>query len=114
MARHAMNTAIHHSGQMRYGAFPYGILAVNTAGCLAIGLLAGLLAAGRVQMGEHVRTFLVVGVLGGFTTFSSFGLDTFTLMRGGQSLLALTNIGAHVALGLTALWAGFTLGSWRF
>jgi CrcB protein len=64
-------------------------------------------------MGELGRTFLIVGVLGGFTTFSSLGLDTFTLMRGGQAAMALANVAAHLVLGLGAVWAGFVIASWR-
>jgi CrcB protein len=109
MARHGVNHVIH----ARYGPFPFGIFAVNVAGCLAIGVLAGLLAAERVHIGELGRTFLIVGVLGGFTTFSSVGLDTFTLMRGGHVVLALANVACQVVLGLAAVWAGFTAASWR-
>ena len=109
MARHALNMAV----QSRYSAFPAGIFVVNVLGCLAVGLLAGALAAARLQMGELARTFLVVGVLGGFTTFSAFGLDTFTLARGGQGPLALLNAMGQVGLGWLAVWAGFTAASWR-
>jgi len=109
VARHAVNHAIH----ARYGPFPFGTLAVNVLGCLAIGVLAGALAAARVQIGEAGRTFLIVGLLGGFTTFSSFGVDTFTLVRGGHLGLAFANVAGQVVVGLAAVWAGFTVASWR-
>jgi CrcB protein len=110
-ARHALNTAV----QLRWGAsgFPLGILVVNVVGCLAIEVVAGLVASARVQVGDTARMFLFVGVLGGFTTFSSYGLDTFALARGGQPGLALFNAVGHVAAGLLAVWAGSAAASWR-
>jgi CrcB protein len=69
----------------RYGsAAPYATLIVNLIGCAVIGLLAGLLAGGRLGMTSTARVFVFVGILGGFTTFSSFGLDVFTLARTGR------------------------------
>jgi fluoride exporter len=109
MARHALNTAV----PIRADGFPSGIFLVNIVGCLAIGLLAGLLATTRVHMSELTRIFLVVGVLGGFTTFSAYGLDTLTLARGGHAGLALLNAAGQVIAGLFAVWVGFAAGSWR-
>ncbi len=108
-ARHALNTLV----QSRYALFPAGIFAVNAAGCLAIGLLAGLAAAGRLQLGETMRLFLFVGVLGGFTTFSAYSLDTLALARGGHVTLAAVNAAGQMVVGLLAVWAGFTAGAWR-
>jgi CrcB protein len=109
VARHAVNGVV----TLRFGGgFPVGIFVVNTAGCLAIGLLAGLAAAGRLPVAEVGRTFLIAGLLGGFTTFSSFGLDTFTLLRGGQPALAFGNAAGQVVVGLFAVWLGFSAGSW--
>ena len=85
--------------------FPYGTLAVNLLGCLVIGFLSGL-AEARAAFTPEARLFLFVGVLGGFTTFSSFGLETFALARDGQSLAVLANIGSQVGLGLFAVWLG--------
>jgi len=109
MARHAVNALV----QGRYNIFPVGIFVVNALGCLAIGLLAGLIAAGRAPLGETARLFLVVGLLGGFTTFSAYGLDTLTLARGGHTALALANAFGQLAVGMAAVWVGFTAGSWR-
>ena len=109
IARHGVN----HLLQGRVPAFPAGIFAVNALGCLAIGLFAGLVASSRLQVGEVGRTFVVVGLLGGFTTFSSYGLDTLTLARGGHTALALANGLGQVAVGLAAVWLGFSAGSWR-
>jgi fluoride exporter len=109
MARHGVNHLLHG----RFLAFPAGIFVVNALGCLAIGLFAGLVASSRLHVGELGRSFVVVGLLGGFTTFSSYGLDTLTLARGGHTGLALANGLGQVALGLTAVWLGFSVGSWR-
>jgi CrcB protein len=111
MARHAVN----HALNMRFGpTFPGGIFVVNALGCFAIGLLAGLIASTKLHIGELGRTFLVVGVLGGFTTFSSYGLDTYTLFRGGHTGMALFNALGQMAVGLAAVWIGFALGDYRF
>ena len=109
LARHALNMAV----QSRYREFPVGIFVINALGCLAIGLLAGVMASGRAYINETGRLFLVVGVLGGFTTFSAFSLDTLMLARGGQTSLALANAVGQVVVGIVAVWIGFSMGSWR-
>jgi len=92
------------------GGFPLGTVAVNLLGCLLIGLFAGL-AARHAWLNDEARLLLVVGVLGGFTTFSAFGLDSLNLMRRGESLLALGYVGSSVLLGLGAVWIGWWLAS---
>lgn len=87
--------------------FPYGTLAVNLIGCFVIGFLAQL-AEGRGVFTSGSRAFVFIGILGGFTTFSSFGNETINLVRDGQILGAFANIGANVALGLFAVWLGRT------
>jgi CrcB protein len=110
LLRHLVN----HVVQARFGAeFPLGIFIVNVLGCLTIGLFAGLIASTRIHVGEVGRAFVVVGILGGFTTFSSFGLDTFTLARGGQMAPALFNAFGQLGLGLGAVWAGYALAHVR-
>jgi CrcB protein len=89
--------------------FPLGIFAVNILGSAVIGALAGLVASGRVAMSFEMRTFLFVGVLGGFTTFSSFSLDTMTLMKDGHLASAAWNVVGQVGLSLVAVWAGYRL-----
>lgn len=107
LARHGVNMLVSHRlGQ----AVPYATLAVNLAGCAAIGLLAGMVAGGRLAMTPEVRTFVFVGILGGFTTFSSFGLDTFVLAREGRHLAAALNVAGQVGLGLGAVAAGYFVG----
>jgi CrcB protein len=108
MARHLVNLEIAHRLQR---AVPWATFVVNVVGCLVIGALAGRIASGRLQLAPLARTFLFVGVLGGFTTFSSFGLDTFTLGHGGQHEAAFWNIVGQVSLGVGGVWLGFHLGS---
>jgi len=85
--------------------FPYGTLTVNVLGCLVIGFLAGI-AETRAVFTSEARLFLFVGILGGFTTFSSFALETFSLARDTQNIAALINIGLQLILGLLAVWIG--------
>ena len=89
-------------------AFPYGTLAVNVIGCLLIGVLAGL-AATRTILGVDTRAFLIVGVLGGFTTYSAFGLETVELIRRGEFFVGLSNVVLQITLGLAAVWVGLKI-----
>jgi CrcB protein len=91
--------------------FPWGTLLVNILGSFAIGLLAALTqAGGRLEAPPHVRQFLMAGVLGGFTTFSAFSLQTLELLRGGDWPRALANILASLVLCLAAVAIGHHLG----
>jgi CrcB protein len=83
-----------------------GTLIVNVTGSLLIGLFAGL-AEHRQVFGHGARLLLVVGVLGGYTTFSAFSLETLSLLRSGQSLLALLHVFLQLSLGIAAAAAGF-------
>ncbi len=87
--------------------FPYGTLTVNWVGGLLMGLLAGVLA--RTGGTEGWRLFIGVGILGGFTTFSSFSLDTITLIERGQITVALGYIALSLLGSLAALWAGLSI-----
>ncbi len=91
------------------GHFPWGILVVNLLGCFGVGWLYAF-CEGKSWATESLRLALFTGFLGSFTTFSTFGWNTFELIRGGQMGLALTNAAASVILGLVAVWGGFTLG----
>lgn len=91
--------------------FPAGTLAVNLLGCLAIGFLAAWLEE-RGAVDPALRVFLLVGVLGGFTTFSSFGFETVALVRDGNFALAATNVAASVGGGLAGVWAGLVAARW--
>ena len=83
--------------------FPYGTLAVNFLGCLAIGFLSQL-AETRGYFTAETRTLIFIGVLGGFTTFSAFSNETMNLWREGQALLATVNVVAHLFLCFAAVW----------
>ena len=88
---------------------PVGTLAVNIVGCLLLGLLAGL-AESRDLIREEVRLLLMVGLLGGFTTFSTFGYETLDLMRGSDRWLSLAYVLASVCVGVLAAWLGNLAG----
>jgi fluoride exporter len=93
-------------------AFPWSTLFVNASGSFAIGVLAALLTAdGRPLVTGDMRAFLMVGLLGGFTTFSAFSLETLSLARNGDWTVAGTNIIASVALCLVAVWLGYQSGA---
>ncbi len=85
--------------------FPYGTLAVNVAGCMVIGFLS-YLADTRGLFTTETGTFAFVGLLGGFTTFSTFGNETLNFLRDGENIFALVNVGLHIGGGLTAVWLG--------
>ncbi len=108
VARHAVNQLVQR--QWLTPRIPAGIVIVNLTGCFIIGLLAGLLAADRIRLRSHWREFVFVGLLGGYTTFSAFGLDTLVLARTQSAGYALLNIGAQVIGGLLAVWIGYQLG----
>jgi CrcB protein len=93
----------------RYGeTFPYGTFAVNALGCLLAGFLFYLMYD-RFLTSPTSRSVVFIGLLGGFTTFSSYGLQTFTLLREGEIFLALLNIGLSNIAGLFLVWAGYRL-----
>ena len=109
MARHGLNHLIH---QRALGStFPTGIFVINVLGSAIIGIVAGAFAGGRVPISPSMRTFVVVGFLGGFTTFSSFSLDTFTLIRAGHLGKAVWNVVGQVSLSLVAVMIGYRVGS---
>lgn len=85
--------------------FPYGTLAVNLAGCLLIGLLS-YMAEARGAFTAEARNMLFIGLLGAFTTFSTFSNETMSFLDGGQNMLALANMGSHLILGLVAVRLG--------
>jgi CrcB protein len=90
--------------------FPLGTLAVNVLGCLAIGMLSQL-ADSRAIFTPEARLLVFAGLLGGFTTFSTFGNETLDLARNGQLLLSVLNVASHILLGLGAVWLGRVIAS---
>lgn len=91
--------------------FPYGTLTVNLIGCFVIGFLSHL-AESRGAFTPETRALVFIGILGGFTTFSSFGNDTLNLLRDGETFNALANVGANVILGLSLVWLGRAAAYW--
>lgn len=83
-----------------------GTFAVNMIGCLAFGIVAAVLER-RFSMNPAARAFLLIGILGGFTTFSSYTYETFVLLEQSQFLRAAFNAGGQVMGGLVALWLGY-------
>ena len=89
-----------------HGSFPFGTFVVNVLGCLLAGLLVGL-AEKHHLLAPEVRVFLLTGLLGGFTTFSAFGVETVHLMRRGEYLVAGTYVSLSLLCGLLALWLAY-------
>ncbi|ABE40843.1 fluoride efflux transporter CrcB [Rhodopseudomonas pseudopalustris] len=105
MFRHFINTV---SGRMLGTAFPYHTFFINVSGSLVMGLIAGYFAF-KGGSSQHVRLFLMTGILGGYTTFSAFSLDAALLYeRGAVGLAALYVLGS-VALAIAGLFAGLAL-----
>ena len=88
--------------------FPLGTTVVNILGCLLIGFIIGLVEV-RNLLSPELRIFILIGLLGGFTTFSTFGFETFALLRDGAFMPALANVMVQVILGISAVWLGFNL-----
>jgi fluoride exporter len=107
--RYLLGEAVQNS--MKRLDFPYGTLAVNLIGCFVIGLLAQY-GESRGVFSTEARAFIFIGILGGFTTFSSFGNDTINLVRESLVMNAVANIGANVILGLLAVLLGRTISYW--
>lgn len=98
---------LHHTVDWR---FPAGTFAVNVLGCLVAGLLAGF-AEKYDYLSADARIFIFTGILGGFTTFSAFGLETMFLIKRGELMVASANVILSVIAGLVALWIGFGLSA---
>lgn len=106
VARYSLSGwVLHHTLGWR---FPLGTFLVNMIGCLLVGLLGGLVVKFHFFSAD-TRLFLFTGLVGGFTTFSAFGLETFYLLRRGEVLVAGSYVVSSVVVGLLALWIGFDL-----
>ena len=88
------------------GVFPIGTLAVNVLGCLLMGGVMALVEY-RQLLGPHPRILVTIGILGGFTTFSSFGYETFALLRDNELALALANVALSIVVGTAAVMLGW-------
>ena len=104
LARYGVGGLVH-----RYlgSSFPTGTLLVNALGCLLMGATVCLVEE-RQLLGPGVRVFVMIGVLGSFTTFSTFGYETLAMLRDGEYPAAFGNVAANVFLGLAAVWLGWT------
>lgn len=110
VARYAAALGIH--GVAGHG-FPYGTLLVNVAGSFAIGMLYVVIIESGSGL-AHYRAPLMVGLLGAFTTFSAFSLETIHLMEAGNMLKASANVLLNVVLCLAACWGGLALGRYQY
>ena len=108
MARHGVNHVIHTRA---LGTFLGGIFVINVLGSVIVGVVAGAIASARWTPSADTRVFVVVGLLGGFTTFSSFSLDTLTLIRAGSFGHAAWNVIGQVGLSLLGAVIGFKLAA---
>ncbi len=98
--------------QTRSGSivFPFGTLSVNMIGCLLIGFLTYLVET-RSIFSTEIRSFILIGLLGAFTTFSTFGIETLGLIRDNRIDLAALNAGSQVVVGVALVWLGRIIAS---
>jgi len=106
VARYLLQGAVY---RITGASFPYGTIVVNIIGCFTIGLLMSSMEE-RFLAAPSLRIFLTIGILGGFTTFSSFSYETMALLREGDLLMGGLNVVASVAICLGATWLGLGLG----
>ena len=105
MARYLLSTLVY---RFVPSLFPFGTFVVNVVGCVLFGIIVGL-AEQRFVLRPDARAFLLIGVLGGFTTFSTFAFESFELLRDGQFMSAAVNVVGQVVAGIVGLWAGFVI-----
>jgi CrcB protein len=103
LLRYGIGTSV--QTMFKQSSFPLGTLAVNLLGCFIIGIVTYFVES-RGVLSIETRSFILVGLLGAFTTFSSFGMETINLLNEGKILQTLTNIILHLLLGLGAVWLG--------
>lgn len=106
-ARYGLQGAVY---RLTGAAFPYGTLAVNVLGAFIIGFLMTFFEE-RFIVNPSLRVFLTIGILGGFTTFSSFSYETIVMLRDGSYWLGIINVVSNVAICLAATWLGLVSGN---
>jgi CrcB protein len=107
VARHGVNIV---TARVLGAPSPWATAVVNMLGSVAIGVLAGALAGNRLSMSRPAQAFVLVGILGGFTTFSSFMLDSLTLMQMDGAERAAVNLIGQLAAGLALTYVGYQIG----
>ena len=107
VTRHGVNVV---TARLVGSPSPWATAAVNMIGSIVIGMLAGALAANRLSMSRPAQAFVFVGILGGFTTFSSFMLDWLTMTHTGEPMRAAVNVIGQVSIGLALTYAGYQIG----
>ncbi|MGK0185404.1 MAG: CrcB protein [Verrucomicrobiales bacterium] len=105
LSRYALGGWIQARGA---GEFPAATIVVNVSGCLLFGLLYGWIG---LSASQPLRGFLFTGLLGGFTTFSTFGFETIHLLQRGQQGMAIAYVALSLVCGLLAAWLGLTIGA---
>ena len=108
LSRYALQGLVQRQAE---SVFPWGTMAVNMLGCFLFGLVWSL-AEDRLTMSSEVRTIILVGFMGAFTTFSSFAFETAQLMRDAEWLLAGANVAGQNVCGVVCLFLGLALGRW--
>ena len=101
---------LHHTPPNQH--FPWGTFAVNVSGCLIAGVVSGLIAKHEL-FSPDMRLFLITGILGGFTTFSAFGIETVTLIKRGEIAIAAAYVASSVVAGIGGLAAAWWLAAKR-
>ena len=110
MLRFGLGSLIDTTVQKGGSAFSWGTIIVNITGCFIIGFIWTISATeGRILLSSYTRSFILIGILGGYTTFSSFGLQTFLLVQAGQRWEAAANVLLSVVLCLVGVWLGAAL-----
>ena len=107
VSRYGLSGLVHR--MLKRPGFPFGTLSVNLLGSLLIGMAMGLVETTE-WLTPSLRLLLLIGFLGGFTTFSTFSYETFALFRQGEISLGLLNLGIHLGAGLFAVWLGLLAG----
>jgi CrcB protein len=106
VCRYGMSALVQRAAAL--SSFPYGTLLVNLAGCLLIGVAVGMIDH-RQLLSPELRLFLLVGLLGGFTTYSTFAWETLSLAKGSGFIPALTYVTLHIVAGIALAAAGYAL-----
>jgi CrcB protein len=104
MARHGINVLVNRG---LGSTVPHATAIVNVLGCAVMGLVSGLVATEQLRLSPQARSLIFVGIIGGFTTFSSLGLDTFVLIQEGRVGQAVGNVTVQLFVGLGAVFVGY-------